>query len=340
MASIHTVGEGTKKRWVVYWREGGAQRNRRFKTPGEAKQHRSEVELQIDAAMTGKVALEPALATWCEDVLNTRAFRTYEKYLACANVFCGFIGGDAIVSRIQSSHIAEWRNHRLKTRQASTVSGDMKVIRAFFNFASLKDWCAGNPVSETKMPKVERKIQSWAPVSEVDRALELLREKDFQWYRFTLFAARAGMRTMEILNLKYQDIQDGNIVVNVTKSKEPRVIPAHAEILEHVGSGIGWIFPEVRPTATGHRSKKIGWLISNHLRDNGIDLTMKSFRHSFGSALVSKGVSLRVVADLMGHENVSTTQIYVHANERERRDAILRLTENVESRPALRQSGV
>ncbi len=134
------------------------------------------------------------------------------------------------------------------------------------------------------------------------------------------------MRLNELTNLKWQsiDMECKIIIIQITKSfstksKKERIIPISCLIMEELlilkrNSYSDYIF--ANQTGYKYNNDYVTHKFKKASRDAGLLETVHfhTLRHSFASNLVQKGVSLYVVKELLGHQNISTTQIYSHLN--------------------------
>lgn len=200
-----------------------------------------------------------------------------------------------------------------------------RTLKAAFNKAVVWNYLDENPFNKIKSPKVPKSFPVF--ISEAELIL-ILNKTDVQLFKhiFTV-AFYTGMRLGELLNMKWNWIDFSQDVITVrnsdefkTKNKHERIIPIHPKVKSILKSCslIGetqqndFVFNrfegiKLNESYISKRFKKA--VRSANLND---DIHFHSLRHSFASALVQRNVSLYAVKELLGHENIKTTQIYSH----------------------------
>ena len=200
-----------------------------------------------------------------------------------------------------------------------------RTLKAAFSKAVLWDYIPENPFKKIKSPKVAKSY----PVFISEKELQLIINQTKEVYLCNLFntAFYTGMRLGELVNLKWSwiNIKENQITVKcsdsfTTKSKKERIIPISRHLLKSLRNHFpkrfninnDFIFTDSRERKLNedYVSKKF----KESVRSAGLNdkIHFHSLRHSFASMLVQKGVSLYVVKELLGHEDLSTTQIYSH----------------------------
>jgi integrase/recombinase XerD len=212
------------------------------------------------------------------------------------------------------------------------------AIRGFYRHLASRGMIAGSPCATIDAPKLGKTLPEFLSVEEVDRLLSAPASDNIRGLRDramleTLYAA--GLRVTELVSLRVNDVnlQAGYITAFGKGSKE-RVVP--------IGdSAMHWIkryADEARPallrekengflfvTSRGTRmTRQNFWLVIKHYAlKSGIDrarIKPHVLRHSFATHLLERGADLRMVQAMLGHADISTTQIYTHvATERLKR---------------------
>lgn len=214
----------------------------------------------------------------------------------------------------------------------STINRYISSLRTFYSFLVWKGGVKENPAEEISNLKRELKFPRILEVEEVVRVLNSVETKDFYGKRDAailelLYAT--GMRVSELINLKEQDVNlNGNFVSLEGKGRKRRVVPfgdiAREKLLDYLEKarphflkkkGSFYFF-------LNNRGKKLTrqqvWnIIKKYSLKAGIPLSKISphvFRHSFATHLLQRGADLRIIQELLGHSDISTTQIYTHIN--------------------------
>ena len=216
----------------------------------------------------------------------------------------------------------------------STKSGAAlyyRTLKAAFSKAVNWNYLSDNPLKKIKAPKVPKSN----PVFISETELNLILEKTINHNLKNIFiiAFYTGMRLSEILNMKasWIDTQQNIITLKnsanfTTKSKKERIIPIHPRIASIVikpNSKVdNYIFNRKSDIKFNedYVSKQFKKAVRAAKLNN--DIHFHTLRHSFASNLVQRGVNLYVVKELLGHENIKTTQIYSHLTQRSLSNAI------------------
>jgi site-specific recombinase XerD len=236
----------------------------------------------------------------------------------------------AQLNEIDSQTIEEYKSKRLKCCKPCTVNIELRSLKSMFNTAIRWDLIQKNPFVGVKLVRVPKTYPKYLTKEEV----ELLCDKSkLKWLKNVItFAFNTGMRRNEIINLLWEDVhinQRHLIVKNnetfSTKSKKDRLIPlsiAVIDLLNTLPKQSRYVFtngpkPKLYPNYVTQCFRDL-------VRDCGFPkgISFHSLRHSFASNLVAKGASLYVVKELLGHSDISTTQIYSHLQQENLRKAI------------------
>ncbi len=220
-----------------------------------------------------------------------------------------------------------------------TMSRRMATLRTFFRFLVREGYVPKNPIAAMKNPKLEKRLPMVLEENEVARLLEAP-EKDVSGLRDralleTLYST--GLRVSELVGLNLDKIDFiGGVCRVMGKGGKERICPIGDRALQAIRR-----YLETR-NANGEKNQKA--LFLNHSRnqpgsrltdrsvcrtvDKYVDLTCRrekisphTLRHSFATHLLNRGADLKSVQELLGHENLSTTQIYTHVSTQRLKEA-------------------
>ncbi len=201
-----------------------------------------------------------------------------------------------------------------------------RTLKAAFEKAREWNYISENPFKKFKTPKVPQTLPAYFGFKELQLIIKAT-ERDILKDLF-LAAYYTGMRAGELLNLRWNAVDFKNLLITVentdtftTKSKRERIIPINKPLLTILKkrfpkiidiNKIDYVFSKSRgiPFETEYVSKKFKKAVRKVKLSESFHL--HSLRHSFASNLVQSGVSLYVVKELLGHRDISTTQIYSH----------------------------
>lgn len=198
-----------------------------------------------------------------------------------------------------------------------------RTLKAAFNKAIAWEYLETNPLTKIKAPKLAKSL----PVFINEEQLQAILSKTEEQYLKDIFtfAFYTGMRIGEILNMKWDWIDTAQNIIIIknsaafkSKSKKERIIPIHSkinDILSRYNKKSAFIFSRIEGIKLNENfvSKKF----KKYIRDAKLsdDIHFHTLRHSFASNLVQKGANLYVVKELLGHEDIKTTQVYSHLTQ-------------------------
>jgi integrase len=197
-----------------------------------------------------------------------------------------------------------------------------------FNMAERWDMHHGrNPVRLVKFLP-ENNLQ-FHTLSEQDEQLLLMAAPPYLREMIT-FALNIGLRTNEIFNLKWEDvdIEEKRLKLIVKKTNRPLSLPLNETALAVIRSRLAvyhgpYVFYN---PMTGDRFKDVKGALGASVKRAGLKkVTWHMFRHTFASRLTCGGVDIVTVKDLLGHANISVTLRYAHSNDDAKRRAVERL---------------
>jgi integrase/recombinase XerD len=220
----------------------------------------------------------------------------------------------------------------LKERKyaATTVARKVAAIKSFFSFLVAEGMIKDNPTRDVPSPRVGKSLPKPISISQARLLLEQTEK------RMTPEARRdnamlqllyaSGMRVSELVSLNLSDIDtEGGYVRCFGKGHKERLIPIHSQAV----SALKQYLSEGRPhlaysdeeealflNRRGDRLTRQGlWQILKGYAKSaelGAEITPHTLRHSFATHMLSGGADLRSVQELLGHANISTTQVYTH----------------------------
>lgn len=243
--------------------------------------------------------------------------------------------GDISLSKLDLHTLDKFITHTY-SRTPRGAALYYRTLKAAFSKAVLWDYISENPLKKIKSPKVAKAFPVFISETELHRILEKTKEKYLKDLFITAFFT--GMRLGELVNIKWSwiDLNENQITVQcsdtfTTKSKKERIIPFNQNLKKVLSNRMPKIFNITSDdfVFTDYRGKKlhedyVSKKFKKYVRSASLDdkIHFHTLRHSFASLLVQRGVSLYVVKELLGHEAISTTQIYSHLQQQNLRDAV------------------
>lgn len=253
---------------------------------------------------------------------------TVSSYLRDLNQFADYCESEDLVLRdISSSDIEEYLRHLTEAgKSASTVSRALASIKSFFAYLVLTGVISESPVRQIKTQKVEKKLPQILTGKEVELLLDQPKCTDLKGFRDKamlelLYAT--GIRVSELIAL---DVSDVNLVaefIRCAQGGRDRIIPLYSAAVNAVRQYIETARPKMiaNPGETalfvnmsGERMSRQGfWKIIKHYQSTAQiekDITPHTLRHSFAAHLLENGADLRSIQEMLGHSDISSTQIY------------------------------
>ncbi|MGN7357457.1 site-specific tyrosine recombinase XerD [Paenibacillus sp. SAF-054] len=262
-----------------------------------------------------------------EKGLSRNTLESYERDL---QQFLGFMEEQGIdsVDMIKKIHISMYMNHMKGHRFASsTVTRKLVSLRSFFHYMVRESLLAQDPTLYMEAPKLEKKVPQVLTVEQVERLLAApdtsapagLRDKAMLELLYA-----TGMKVSELMALNLEDVNPEMRFLRCTSSSgKERVLPISSISAEAVGAYVHHMRPElVRDPQErslflnnlGTRLTRQGFwkILKKYAAESGIDgdITPHTLRHSFAAHLLEDGADIRSVQEMLGHSDISTTQIY------------------------------
>lgn len=211
----------------------------------------------------------------------------------------------------------------------------LTVFNAFYNYLIFCEKLDKNPCDGIKGPKLEKKLPSYLTTSEIDKLfnIRLLKPIDYRNKAMleTLYAT--GTRISELINLELNQINFDERIIRVTgKGKKDRIIPladsASDALQEYINNYRDYLVKKetnyVFLNKDGNRISRQGFfkILKSLCQSAGInkEISPHTLRHSFATNLLNNGADLRVIQELLGHENLETTEIYSHLSNKKIED--------------------
>ena len=215
----------------------------------------------------------------------------------------------------------------------TTINRIISCIKGFHKYLKLNNVIEKDPSKNLKSVKINKKIPEILSVQEINDFIDIIDTKKDTGKRdkaIILLLYSSGLRVSELTNLNLSNIYlNENIIRVFGKGSKERIVPIGNRSKKSLLNYINDIRPKYARKAISKGiiflsnrgkflSRKTIWLIVKIIsKSTNIDKSISphTFRHSFASHLLEGGADLRVVQELLGHDNLSTTQIYTHIDK-------------------------
>ncbi|MCK4282808.1 MAG: tyrosine recombinase XerC [Candidatus Brocadiae bacterium] len=257
---------------------------------------------------------------------------TLRAYATDLGMFAEFLGrrGRKLAEATVQDVRAFMATLQAKGLARSTLARRTAAVRSFYKFLLQQGVKNANPMAALRSPRREQKLPTFLTVKEVERLLAAPNVSTWAGRRDlaileTLYGA--GLRVGELVGLDHDDVDLSSGMLRVRgKGKKERIAPAGrcaaAAIKDYLARAGGGGPPRLDPHAlfvnvrAGRRltARSVRRIMRKYALMAGLNpaLSPHSLRHSFATHMLSSGADLRAVQELLGHENLSTTQIYTH----------------------------
>jgi integrase/recombinase XerD len=219
--------------------------------------------------------------------------------------------------------------------ESRTVARHLVTIRNFFRFVQMQELISEDPAINLESPKIRRSLPDYLRLEEVEKLLAQPGEKTPIGLRDRAMLEvlySSGLRVSELTNLRVMDLDRAvGCVRCIGKGDKERIVPVGKKAMALVdrylrdarpkllGKGQPTNSPVLFLNRRGGRLSRVGvWkILSAYGRQAGlrVALTPHMLRHSFATHLLERGADLRSVQLMLGHSDISTTQIYTHVVE-------------------------
>lgn len=228
--------------------------------------------------------------------------------------------------------------------QNKSIARHLSSLRSFYNYLMEIKIIENNVFKRVRNPKVEKKLPNYLNVIEIEKILDELEENTKEEIRdkclFELFYA-TGMRVSEVSNLKIKDIDSNTNSIRVFgKGSKERIVYFGEYTKDLLGKylkvrnaflkkgDLEYLF--INNIGGKLSRESIEYIINKIIMKTSVNhkISPHTLRHTFATHLLNNGADLRSVQELLGHENLNTTEIYTHISNERLREAYLKYHPN------------
>ena len=235
-----------------------------------------------------------------------------------------------------------------KQYSPATTARKIATLRSFFKWANRCGYCKTNPMTLIRTPRQNKRLPKAITVEQVERLLSAPGDRDVLGRRDramleTIYST--GIRVSELVGLDLGDLDAEAESMHVRgKGKKERLVPLGTHALAAIKRYVDMVESDVRYGGSFREAKTNGGTgfplfinkhgkrlssrsvrrkLDKYLREAGLDPTISphTLRHSFATHLLDNGADLRSVQELLGHQSLSTTQVYTHLTTDRMREA-------------------
>lgn len=251
--------------------------------------------------------------------VRNRSARTIQSYTAHVANFARHFGKSPEL--LGPEEIRQYQVYLVDERHVSWSHFNQAVcaLRFFYRHTLGRDWA----VAHIPFPRQPKKLPVVLSQAEVIRLFEAIRSLKLRAMLMTAYAA--GLRLSEVTHLQVSDIDSERMVIRVRQGKgqKDRYVMLSEKLLEvlrlywRLERPTTWLFPSKSKQQPVNHS-----VVQRACHQAGLDAglskqaTVRSLRHSFATHLLEAGANIRIIQTLLGHSNVSTTQVYTNVSTR------------------------
>jgi len=254
-----------------------------------------------------------------------RDLRQFQNYLMSSQI-------DIVKDSSRNTILTYLNSLQTKGRAVSTISRNLAAIKSFYQYLVRERYLEKDPAANLESPKLEKKLPKILSISEVEELLKQpntytptgLRDKAMLELLYA-----TGIRVSELISLNISDVNlDMGYIKCYGKGAKERIVPlgsiAAKCVQDYINKGRSKLVRTYEEAALfvnhhGNRLTRQGFwkIIKRYAREANItkEITPHTLRHSFATHLLENGADLRSVQEMLGHADISTTQIYTHVTK-------------------------
>ncbi len=242
------------------------------------------------------------------------------------------------ISKINSTDIKSYIKHLNDIKDKDrTIARKIVSVRTFFDYLMMNKIIKENPCEKIESPKLRKSLPKVLSIEDVDKLLSLKANTPLEYRNKAMIELMydAGLRVSELVNLEVNNINLKDCYVRCFgKGKKERIVPLGDIAIEVLDKYIniyrdsllkGYFTDKLFISSYGKGITRQGFfkILKSEAKKAGItkEFSPHTLRHSFATHLLEYGADLSSISELLGHENVKTTQIYTHiSNNKKRKD--------------------
>lgn len=253
---------------------------------------------------------------------------TLNSYRDNLNQFIMYFSGQNII-KLTEKDIRSFISNLDKTER--TKAHYLTVLNSFYNFLIDEGKLTINPCENIRQPKLPKKLPNYLTIEEVDKLLDIRLDSPLAYRNKAMMELlySSGVRITELIELKLNNIDFTDELIRVMgKGSKERIIPLGEEAIKYLNLYVNQYRNLILKTKTsdylfinnfGNKITRQGFfkILKKECKRQGIEknISPHTLRHSFATHLLNNGADLRIIQELLGHSDISTTQIYTHISK-------------------------
>lgn len=234
------------------------------------------------------------------------------------------------ITKLNKKDILDFINHN-KAKSDKTLSHFITTFRGFYKYLEIENIIKENPILSISQPKTRKTLPKVLSINDIDNILNIkLNDKyDYRNKAMLELMYSTGIRISELINIKIHDLNINNCTLKVMgKGSKERIIPIGDIALKYIKIYINnyrtefikqntdYLFLNSRGTTMTRQA--FFKIVKKIAREKNIktDFSPHTLRHSFATHMLENGADLRTIQELLGHSDLSTTQIYTNVSNK------------------------
>lgn len=252
------------------------------------------------------------------------SMNTINSYLSDIKEYQEFKKGD-ILSSTKEDILAYLKT--IKNLESTTISHKISSLKSFFKYYQKREKIKANPLANIRSPKIAKKLPTYLTLEEVSKLLDVEIKSPYDARNKAILELlySSGIRISELCNMQTSNYNSYECIIRlIGKGSKERIIPlgdyAISVLEDYINNyrpkinkkNINSIFINNRGDAVSRQF--IFKVIKKECLKKGIrkNVSPHTLRHTYATHLLKNGADLRIIQELLGHENLATTQIYTH----------------------------
>lgn len=257
------------------------------------------------------------------------SMNTINSYLSDIKEYQEFKKGD-ILSSTKEDILAYLKT--INDFESTTISHKISSLKSIFKYYQKREKIKVNPLANIKSPKIAKKLPTYLTLEEISKLLDVEIKSPYDARNKAILELlySSGIRISELCNMQTSNYNSYECIIRlIGKGSKERIIPlgdyAISVLEDYINNyrpkinkkNINSIFINNRGDAVSRQF--IFKVIKKECLKKGIrkNVSPHTLRHTFATHLLQNGADLRIIQELLGHENISTTQIYTHVSNQE-----------------------
>lgn len=236
------------------------------------------------------------------------------------------------INKIEESNIKNYIKYlKQENNDNRTISHNISTLRSFYKFLLIEKIIKNNPMEYIEQPKLKKTLPKTLTIEEIDKLMDIKLKDAFSYRNKAMLELMysSGLRVSELINASIHDIDTSNCIIRIMgKGSKERIVPLGDYAIKYIEIYLR----EYREKLTkrelndylflnnhGKKMTRQGFfkILKQLTKEKGIktDFSPHTLRHSFATHLLNGGADLRSIQEMLGHESISTTQIYTHVSK-------------------------